>query len=70
VLARVSAHLEAILPNGITQVQKKLNEIKVLVKPYAVTLTPAERHYILKMGEKSFASVTNISRVLGLTARP
>jgi hypothetical protein len=50
-------HLNALPPNVITQVQMKLAEIKALVTPYAVTLTPTERHNMLKMGEKSLAFV-------------
>jgi hypothetical protein len=52
-----NAHLKAIPPDVVSQVQTKLNEIKALLIPYAVTLTPAERHSMLKMGEKSLAFV-------------
>jgi hypothetical protein len=50
-------HLQAIPPDVIAQVQAKLNEIKAILKPFTVTLTPAERHDMLKMGEKSLTFV-------------
>lgn len=50
-------HLEAIPSNVVAQIKSRLNEIKTLLTPYAVTLTPAERHNLLKMGEKSLAFV-------------
>jgi hypothetical protein len=50
-------HLKAIPPDVAAQVQTKYNEIKTLLAPYVVTLTPAERHNMLKMGEKSLAFV-------------
>jgi hypothetical protein len=50
-------HLESIPANIVEVVQTKLNEIKTLLTPYTVTLTPAERQSILKMGEKSLAFV-------------
>jgi hypothetical protein len=50
-------HLEAIPDSVITQVQTKLNEIKSLLKPYSVPLTPSERHSVLKMGDKSLTFV-------------
>jgi hypothetical protein len=49
--------LEAVPSDVVAQVKKKLNEIKTLLTPYTVTLTPAERHTILKMGEKSLTFV-------------
>jgi hypothetical protein len=50
-------HLEMIPANVVEQIRVKLNEIKTLSAPYTVSLTPAERHSMLKMGEKSFAFV-------------
>jgi hypothetical protein len=50
-------HLEAIPAEVITQVQAKLNEVRTLLKPYAVTLTPDERRDLPKMGAKSFTFV-------------
>ncbi|MDR1170033.1 MAG: hypothetical protein LBK97_04270 [Prevotellaceae bacterium] len=50
-------HLKAIPADVVKQIQTKLNEIKALVKPYAITLTPTERHNMLKMGEKSLTFV-------------
>jgi hypothetical protein len=52
-----NVHLQTIPVDVVTQVHTKLNEIKTLLKPYAVTLTPAERRNILKMGDKSLAFV-------------
>ncbi|MDR2065269.1 MAG: hypothetical protein LBP85_06150 [Prevotellaceae bacterium] len=50
-------HLEAIPVDVLTQVHTKLNEIRTLLKPYVVTLTPDERRELPKMGEKSFTFV-------------
>jgi hypothetical protein len=50
-------HLEAIPDDVLTQVHTKLNEIRTLLKPYAVTLTPEERRELPKMGQKSFTFV-------------
>jgi hypothetical protein len=50
-------HLEAIPDEVLTQVHTKLNEIRTLLKPYAVTLTPEERRELPKMGQKSFTFV-------------
>jgi hypothetical protein len=50
-------HMQAIPPDVVAQVQAKLNEIKDMLKPFAVTLTPTQRHDMLKMGEKSLTFV-------------
>jgi hypothetical protein len=50
-------HLEAIPSDVVLQIQAKLNEIKTLLTPYSVTLTPSDRHNMLKMGEKSLTFV-------------
>jgi hypothetical protein len=50
-------HLEAIPADVLTQVHIRLNEIRTLLKPYAVTLTPEERRELPKMGQKSFTFV-------------
>jgi hypothetical protein len=50
-------HMQAIPPDVVALVRTKLNEIKTILKPFAVTLTPAQRHDMLKMGEKSLAFV-------------
>jgi hypothetical protein len=50
-------HSQAIPADVVSQVHTKLNEIKTLLKPFAITLTPLERRNILKMGEKSLAFV-------------
>jgi hypothetical protein len=50
-------HLEVIPADVLTQVHTKLNEIRELLRPYAITLTPDERREMPKMGQKSFAFV-------------
>jgi hypothetical protein len=50
-------HLEAIPDEVLTQVHTKLNEIRTLLNPYAVTLTSEERRKLPKMGQKSFTFV-------------
>jgi hypothetical protein len=50
-------HSQSIPADVIQQINVKLNEIKTLMKPYAVTLTPAERRELPKMGEKSLSFV-------------
>jgi hypothetical protein len=50
-------HMQAIPPDLVVQIQAKLNEIKAILKPFTVTLTPAQRHDMLKMGEKSLTFV-------------
>ncbi|GHT72887.1 hypothetical protein FACS189456_2570 [Bacteroidia bacterium] len=50
-------HLQAIPADVLTQVQTKINEAMTLLQPYVMALTSAERHSILKMGEKSLSFV-------------
>ncbi|GHU28333.1 hypothetical protein FACS1894164_20700 [Spirochaetia bacterium] len=52
-----NAHLRAIPADILAQVQSKINEALMLLKPYTVQLTPVERREILKMGEKTLAFV-------------
>ncbi|MDR2125739.1 MAG: hypothetical protein LBP63_02765 [Prevotellaceae bacterium] len=52
-----NTHLEAIPANILEQVHTKLNEIRTLLLPYVITLTPEERRGLLKMGDKSFTFV-------------
>lgn len=51
-------HIQSIPADVLTQVNAKLNEIITLTKPYMVTLTPDERHNMLKKGDKSNSFVT------------
>jgi hypothetical protein len=46
-------HLQAIPSTVLTQALGKINEVKTLLSPYLVTLTPAERQEIPKMGPKT-----------------
>jgi hypothetical protein len=50
-------HNQAIPRDVIEQIQDLLNQVKELMSPYAVALTPSERHSMPKMGEKSVAFV-------------
>jgi hypothetical protein len=53
----INRHSRNIPADIIRQIDTKLNEIRELMKPYAITLTPTERREMPKMGEKSFAFV-------------
>lgn len=46
-------HNKTIPTDVLKQATDKLNEINALLKPYLLTLTPDERKYILKKGDKS-----------------
>lgn len=50
-------HVNAVPAEVIEQAQNLLTQVKELMNPYAIVLTPKERHSLLKMGEKSFAFV-------------
>jgi hypothetical protein len=50
-------HVQAIPSDVLTQAQTKINEVKALLTPYIVALTPAERHELPKMGEKTISFV-------------
>jgi hypothetical protein len=50
-------HSQAIPPDVLTQAQTKINEVKTLLAPYIVALTPSERHELPKMGEKTISFV-------------
>jgi hypothetical protein len=50
-------HIQAIPQDVLTQAQTKINEASALLAPYIVALTPAERHELLKMGEKTIGFV-------------
>jgi hypothetical protein len=50
-------HSKRIPAEVVEQIRQKLNEIKALLAPYAVTLTPTERHDMKKMGERTFTFV-------------
>jgi hypothetical protein len=50
-------HAQAIPQEVLTQAQAKINEAAALLAPYFVALTPAERHELPKMGEKTISFV-------------
>jgi hypothetical protein len=50
-------HVQAIPQEVLTQAQTKINEVAVLLAPYVIALTPAERHELSKMGEKTISFV-------------
>jgi hypothetical protein len=46
-------HTQVIPQEILTQVQTKINEAAALLAPFMIALTPAERHELPKMGEKT-----------------
>jgi hypothetical protein len=50
-------HVQAIPSDVLSQAQTKINEVKTLLAPYIVALTPSERHELPKMGEKTISFV-------------
>jgi hypothetical protein len=50
-------HVQAIPQDILTQAQTKISEIKTLLAPYIVALTPSERQELPKMGEKTISFV-------------
>jgi hypothetical protein len=50
-------HTQVIPSTVLTQVQTKINEAAALFAPYLLALTPAERHELPKMGEKTIGFV-------------
>jgi hypothetical protein len=50
-------HVQSIPQDVLTQSQTKINEVKTLLAPYIVALTPSERHELPKMGEKTISFV-------------
>jgi hypothetical protein len=50
-------HTQAIPQDILAQAQTKINEVKALLAPYVIALTPAERHELPKMGEKTISFV-------------
>jgi hypothetical protein len=48
---------QAIPAEVLTQAQTKANELKTLLAPYMLALTPSERHELPKMGEKTISFV-------------
>ncbi|MDR2410430.1 MAG: hypothetical protein LBE13_20285 [Bacteroidales bacterium] len=53
-------HVQAIPQDILTQAQTKINEVKTLLAPYVVALTPLERHELPKMGEKTISFVEKV----------
>jgi len=54
---RDNRHTRAIPENVLTEALAKTEELKALLKPYLLALTPKERQEIRKMGEKTLAFV-------------
>jgi hypothetical protein len=50
-------HVQAIPPAVIGQTQLKIDEVLAMLHPYVTPLTPAERHSLPKMGEKTLSFV-------------
>jgi hypothetical protein len=50
-------HIQVIPSTVLAQAQTKIDEVKALLAPYTLALTPTERHGLLKMGEKTIAFV-------------
>ena len=50
-------HNQSIPTDILAQAIAKLNEVNVLLKPYLLTLSPDERHNLLKKGDKSSSFV-------------
>ncbi|MDR0375571.1 MAG: hypothetical protein LBH85_07585 [Treponema sp.] len=50
-------HSQAIPSTVLAQAQAKIDEAKELLAPYTLALTPAERHGLPKMGEKTIGFV-------------
>ncbi|MDR1116140.1 MAG: hypothetical protein LBL33_08365, partial [Tannerella sp.] len=50
-------HSLLIPANIVSQVQGLVNQAKALLLPYVTPLTPAERHTLPKMGEKTLSFV-------------
>jgi hypothetical protein len=50
-------HVQAIPQEILDQAQTKINEVKTLLAPYIVALTPSERHELPKMGERTISFV-------------
>ncbi|MDR2906722.1 MAG: hypothetical protein LBU91_01865 [Bacteroidales bacterium] len=50
-------HSQVIPAEVLGEAQKRLNEVAEALAPYVMNLTPAQRHEMLKMGDKSLAFV-------------
>jgi hypothetical protein len=50
-------HSVVIPPDVLAQVQNLVQQANTLLLPYVTSLTPAERHAIAKMGEKTLSFV-------------
>ena len=50
-------HSQSIPQNVLDEVKQKINESVGLLKPYIVSLTPAERSDLAKLGDKTLAFV-------------
>jgi hypothetical protein len=58
-------HLQAIPPEVMQELKRKTQELNELLRPYALALTPKERHDIPKMGEKT---VSFVEKALGFAS--
>jgi hypothetical protein len=50
-------HKKSIPAKELEEIRGKFDELKVLIQPYLVTLTPNERRELPKMGEKTLSFV-------------
>jgi hypothetical protein len=50
-------HSQAVPANIVAQALALVNQIKLMLLPYVTSLTPAQRHALLKMGEKTLSFV-------------
>jgi hypothetical protein len=50
-------HVQLIPSTVLTQAQTKIDELRTLLSPYLLALTPTERHDLPKMGEKTLSFV-------------
>jgi hypothetical protein len=50
-------HIQAIPANILAEAQSHIDATNALLKPFVIALTPAERHDVLKMGDKTLSFV-------------
>ena len=51
-------HAQEIPVDVLAEAKTKISEVIAALSPYTVTLTPAERHELPKMGEKTYSFVS------------
>jgi len=54
---KTNKHTHAVPADILAQAQDKVDELRELLAPYMLTLTPAERHELPKMGPKTIGFV-------------